>query len=86
MFLVRWKKTASNKMTDLWLGGDSDLRKAITQAIHSIDQQLQSDPLNLGESRSGKRRIHFVSPLGILYKVDETKSMVRVLQVWHVKR
>ena len=41
MFLVRWKKTASNKMTDLWLGGDSDLRKAITQAIHSIDQQLQ---------------------------------------------
>jgi plasmid stabilization system protein ParE len=86
MFVVRWTKRASNKMADLWLGGDSDLRRAITQAIHIIDQQLQSDPLDLGESRPGKRRIHFVSPLGIFYRVDETKSMVRVLQVWHVKR
>lgn len=85
MFVVRWNKRATNKMTDLWLNGDSSLRKAITRAIYVIDELLQSDPQNLGESRPGRRRIHFVSPLAIVYKVNEAKSVVRVLQVWQVK-
>jgi plasmid stabilization system protein ParE len=82
MFTVRWKRSAQNELTSLWVEADSEQRRAITRAAQAIDHQLQTDPSNQGESRPNGRRILFTPPLGILFRVDSQRSVVRVLQVW----
>jgi hypothetical protein len=84
MFRVEWFQSALDQLTVLWLQADQALRQAITQATHRIDQLLQSDPHNAGESRPGGRRILFESPLGILFRVDANN--VTVLRVWQFRR
>jgi hypothetical protein len=64
MFRVRWTRSALNELASLWLAADSQQWQAITAAAQAIDQQLQSDPLNRGESRPNGRRIFFVSRSG----------------------
>ena len=86
MFRVRWEETALNELTSLWLGADSMMRQAITAATHRIDQQLRADPLEHSESRPGGRRILFISPLGILFRVENDRQMVSVLRVWLFRR
>jgi len=81
-YTVRWKQSALNDLASLWTAADSTGRREITPAAHAIDQQLQADPDDLGESRPGGRRVFFVPPLGVLYRVDVTRGVVRVLQVW----
>jgi hypothetical protein len=64
------------------LAADSQQRQAITDATHQIDQQLQADPANQGESRPKGRRVLLVAPLGVLFRVDTQRSIVRIMQVW----
>lgn len=82
MFTVRWKPSARDELTDLWVNADSALRRAITQASDRIDRRLAADPLNTGESRPNGRRIYFHSPLGVLFRVYPNRSLVWVLAVW----
>lgn len=82
MYKVRWKKSALNELTQLWLQGDATIRQAITATTHVIDQQLAVNPSEKGESRPQDRRIFFVPPLGLLFKVNPNKQEVWILQVW----
>jgi plasmid stabilization system protein ParE len=82
MFRVEWLQTALNQLTSIWTDADSVVRQAITAAGNRIDQQLQSDPYSGSESRPGGRRIAFVSPLGILFRVEQDGQTVTVLRVW----
>ncbi len=52
---------------------------------HIIDQLLESNPEEVGESRPEGRRIAFVSPLGVLFRL-KTASVVEVLHVWLFER
>ena len=76
MFRVEWLQAARDGLARLWLQADSALRQAITAAAHTIDEQLQDDPLGVGESRTGNDRVLFVPPLGIRYEVDSTNNFV----------
>jgi hypothetical protein len=64
----------------LWLA--SRLRHAIRSAADQIDAALARDPNQCGESRDSGHRIMLVSPLGVLFHVDENRRQVRVLSVW----
>ncbi len=86
MYRVRWKKSAVNDLTIFWLAADSTMRKAISQASHRMEKELARDPENVGESREGSDRVHNDFPLGILFQVDTTDRIVRVLQVWLFKK
>ena len=86
MFTVRWEGTALDELTELWTEADSALRASITLATHQIDQVLQANPLGHGESRPGNRRILFVSPLGITYRIEANGRTVSVLRAWHFRR
>jgi hypothetical protein len=86
MSTVRWVRSALNELAALWIQGDSAMRQAITAAAHRIDQELQRDPENTGESRGGEERVAFVFPLGVRFEVDKEHSVVRVLQVWSWSR
>jgi hypothetical protein len=81
MFRVRWKRSALNEVTAWWVQADSALRQAITTACRVIDQRLASDPQNEGESRSKGRRILFVPPLVVLFRLESDGQTVSVLQV-----
>ncbi len=82
MFTVRRKRSALNELADLWMRANSEQRRSISAATQTIDELLQVDPSNQGESRPLGRRILFAAPLGILFKVHHQQSSVRVLQVW----
>jgi hypothetical protein len=86
MFTVRWKRSASNELADLWTRGDSATRQAITEATDRIDRALARDPENQGESRQPGVRVFFEFPLGVRFEIDAEHSIVRVLQVWSYRR
>lgn len=81
MFRIEWVQSALDELSDLWLLADSTQRQAITAATHSLEQRLLSDPANEGESRAGNRRITFVSPLAVRFRLEADGQTVTVLQV-----
>jgi plasmid stabilization system protein ParE len=86
MFRVRWERRALDELTDLWTQADSVLRQAITAASHAVDQRLQADPNGEGESRARGRRITFVPPLAVIFRVEAAGQTVSVLQVRLLRR
>lgn len=82
MFRLEWLQTALNQLMTIWMQADSALRQAITAATHEIDRQLQTDPYAKSESRPEGRRILFVFPPGILFRIEADGQTVSVLRVW----
>jgi hypothetical protein len=82
IYTVAWKPIAEQRLTNLWIAGPD--RQSITNAANRIDQLLRRDPDQQGESRDAKRRILFVPPLAVLYRVEEGDRIVHVLDVWRV--
>jgi hypothetical protein len=80
-FQVEWLETALDELTSLWLQADAVQRRAITQATHAIELKLGSDPLNEGESRPGDRRITFVPPLAVRFRVESDASETGTFRV-----
>lgn len=85
-FHVVWTDVATNSMSDAWIKADQQVRRAITQASGRLDQDLQTDPQNKGESRPDGRRIYIERPLGVLFKVSERLRIVTVTQAWLVRK
>ena len=86
MYRVRWARTAKDELTALWLQADSATRQAITAATHQIDQALRTNPLNQGESRDEARRIMFVDPLALIFRVEPDGQTISVLHVGPSRR
>jgi hypothetical protein len=82
MYRVEWSPGALGRMTDAWLDADSALRAAITAAVSQIDERLAREPAGEGESRSTGRRILFVPPLGISFRVEPHHQVAVVLRAW----
>lgn len=68
MFRIEWTQSALDELAALWTKADSSQRQAITSAAHQIDEELQANPYQHGESRPGGRRVHFVYPLGLVFR------------------
>jgi hypothetical protein len=81
MFTVRWIQTALDELTTIWMKADSASRRDITAAAHTIDEELQNDPEQKGESREENEHVFCAQPLGALYEVDTAASTVWVLHV-----
>jgi hypothetical protein len=75
-----------NELANLWARADSSLRQSITRASHRIDQLLRKDPHNQGESRSGGRRIMFVAPLAVSFRIEPDGQTVSVLNIRPFRR
>lgn len=81
MFRVRWERRAVDELTTLWTQADSIQRQAITAASHELDQRLRNDPYAEGESRSKGRRITFVPPLAVTFRIEPDGQTASVLQI-----
>ncbi len=86
MFRVRWEETALNELAKAWVEADSATRQLITQATDEIDRRLKTDPLAEGESRSEGRRVFFVLPLGVTFRVEADRPIVSILRLWILPR
>lgn len=81
-FKVKWQPAVRDTLADLWLAATSDVRRKITSAARDIELALKRSPQDTGESRDNGRRIFFVSPLAVLFEVDEQENVVRILKTW----
>jgi hypothetical protein len=79
-YSVTWLPDAENELATIWMGAPD--RDAVTTASAELDRRLADDPLNEGESRSNGRRIAFLTPLAILYRVHPQTKTVVVTRVW----
>lgn len=86
IFFVVWTQAALNELADLWVRGDSILRKQITAAANAIDEELKLKPDEKGESRGNDDRVFFVYPLGVQFDIDHSRSTVRVFHLWDIRR
>ena len=78
---VIWHQNALDALTRLWLQSDSEMRKAITEAVHSVDKRLANDAEHEGESRDDGRRITFEPPLVLVFRIEADGQTVTVLEV-----
>ncbi len=86
MFQVVWLQSALDELATLWMGANSATRQQITSAANAVDQALQANPMETGESRDGEERVFFIQPLGIQFEIDEARSLIRVLHIWDIRR
>lgn len=79
-YQVRWERRALDELTSVWTKSDSETRRAITDAAARIDRALARDPIANSESRYGRRRITFVSPLAVIYTMEPDDMTVSVIE------
>jgi hypothetical protein len=82
IYTVVWKPIAEQRLTKLWIAASN--RQSVADATNRIDQRLRREPDQQGESRDAKRRILFVPPLAVLYRVEDDDRTLHVLDVWRV--
>lgn len=82
---IHWSKSARQELTRIWLKADSGRRRAITEAARAVDKSLAINPRNVGESRPDDLRICFEPPLGVLFRAEEKRSIVRVVRIWEFR-
>lgn len=79
-YTVIWKPDAEDELALIWTNATD--RDAVTQAADTIDQMLEIEPGSKGESRPGGRRIAFIEPLAVIFRVYKKTRKVSVLHVW----
>lgn len=80
---VTWLPAAEDELADCWLNAID--QSQIASAAYTVDQMLTLVPQEVGESREegSDRRIVYVRPLGVVYKVFPSTFRVQVQRVWH---
>jgi hypothetical protein len=79
---VLWTPRTERKLASLW--ATSEDRRSIADAANKIDEALASNPLEVGESRSGNNRIIPEPPLGAIYRTREIDHLVLVTAIWRI--
>lgn len=79
-FTVIWTPGAEQELARLWLNAID--RTDIAAAADQIDAGLVHDPHSAGESRGGATRIVILTPLAVLYDVDEPNRKVTIWDLW----
>ncbi|MBI1917542.1 MAG: type II toxin-antitoxin system RelE/ParE family toxin [Planctomycetes bacterium] len=80
-YTVNWKLGAQNHLAQLWI--EAPDRDVVTAAANQIDNELAEDPDTKGRPlREGLRSLD-ISPLRVLYEVNE---MDRIVHVYSVRR
>jgi hypothetical protein len=79
-YTVVWAREAEAEIARLWM--EAAVRCAVADAVDAIDDVLGRDPHAIGESREDERRILFVWPLGVIYRIRDADRLVHVSEVW----
>jgi hypothetical protein len=80
-YTVIWKLGAQNHLAQLWI--EAPDREVVTAAANQIDNELAEDPDLKGSPLREGLRSFDISPLRVLYEVNE---MDRIVDVYSVRR
>jgi hypothetical protein len=82
MFAVVWRTRALDELADIVVQSDLPTQDVIARQVTALNNRLAVDPLDVGESRGGNRRIGIADPICILFEVSAADGIVRVLTCW----
>lgn len=81
MFQVEWLRSAVDELARIWLDSDGTARQILTRAAHEIDERFRTDAQNEGESRANGRRITFIPPLAVTFRIERDGRTVTVIEI-----
>jgi len=81
MFKYLWLEATLDKLADIYITLDVSQRDRVAAGIEVFNQQLATDPLEVGESRVGGFRVAFPPLLKVSFHVDIANRRVRVTDV-----
>jgi hypothetical protein len=85
VYKVIWLRAALRNVTAV-LDRTSD-HEAVFHAMDEVDRELSRNPQVCGESRErNDRRIYFVGPLVVTFRIDEHRKVVLISRVGLAKR
>jgi hypothetical protein len=79
-YTVVWRQYAEDALADLWVRHKL-FRQAIRQAADQIDPMLRTLPDQKGVPHTTHRRLLYLPPLAVIYRVLPADRKVRVLDV-----
>jgi plasmid stabilization system protein ParE len=79
IYTVLWKQQAEDKLAEVWMASAD--RNAVSEAAAEVGRLLRSGPESQGESRYGSRRIVFIGPLAVGFRIDEEDRTVWILSI-----
>ncbi len=85
MFQIRWHIAPRNALAAAWIAADSPTRRLINSAVGEIEQTLRRNPFAAGESRRRGRRIIFVLPLAVVFRIEQDEKTVSILDLWPIR-
>jgi hypothetical protein len=83
-YIVIFTPQVNRDIVDYWI--ESLHQREMTRAIDDLVRQMRNDPLEIGESRGGNRRVVFQWPVGMEFEVDEENQQVEVYNFWNFQR
>jgi hypothetical protein len=83
---VEWTESALDQLADLFVQSDLVVQQEIEATVEAINSVLADDPDELGESRSAGRRVWFVHPLVVIFRIIEDEHCVIVSHVSRLRR
>jgi hypothetical protein len=86
MILVEWADRALDQLADDWVVATPAERDEITRKVERINRRLESDPLDVGESRSRHLRLEVSPPIAVWFTVSADASYVRVVRFQRLRR
>ncbi len=83
MISVEWKLAARDELDAIWAAADVGELPALERLVVDLLTDLRDDPLGVGESRTGVRRVVVRSPLTVWFEVLDDARRVRI---YHIRR
>ena len=71
---------AEDQLTMIYMSASEP--NAVSRASNEIDGLLRADPLTQGTA-SGRERILYVPPLGVVFEVEPADRMVKIKEYYH---
>lgn len=81
MFTLIWLDVTLDELADVYVAVTPEQRARIAAGIEALNTRLRDDPLSVGESRSGGRRLVFTPLLAVTFQVSVSDRTVRVTSV-----
>jgi hypothetical protein len=87
MFGVVWLDIARDDLANIYVAASPGAeRDVIEAAVLELERQLRQNAPGVGESRSGRRRIGFVPPLGFVFELDVAGRVAVIGRLWRYGR
>jgi hypothetical protein len=81
MYTVYWRDSLLDHLADLYVTADVPERERIARGVQGLNRRLKDEPYEVGESRDDRFRIAFPPLLAVVFEVDESKQLVRIVSV-----